>query len=219
MPLNRNEREILIDGLKRLGVAYNSLMIERFSTFIEEISRWNRRTNLVGTQDTEGIITRHILDSLSLYRLLKVGNKSILDIGTGAGFPSIPLKIAAPSLSITVCERRQKRAAFLQNVLTLLGFCDIGVEAKDVREISVRFDIVLARGVGDLEEIISLSRGVVKENGMIIAFKGKITEIEREMARLKQSRGADERMHIDIQRVTVPYPEKEERNIVIIQTK
>jgi 16S rRNA (guanine(527)-N(7))-methyltransferase RsmG len=219
MPLNLNEREILSDGLKRLGVVYNSLMIERFSTFIEELSLWNRRTNLVGTQDTEEIITRHILDSLSLYRLLKAGNKSILDIGTGAGFPSIPLKIAAPSLSVTVCERRQKRAAFLQNVLPLLGFFDIGVEAKDVREISVRFDIVLARGVGDLEEIVSLSRGVVKENGMIIAFKGKITEIEREMARLKQSQGADEQMHIDIQRVTVPYLEKEERNIVIIQTK
>jgi 16S rRNA (guanine(527)-N(7))-methyltransferase RsmG len=219
MPLNRKERDILIDGLERIGVAHDRIMIERFSTFIEELSRWNRRTNLVGTQDIEGIITRHILDSLSLYRLLKAGNKSILDIGTGAGFPSIPLKIADPSLSITVCERRQKRAAFLQNVLTLLRFCDIEVEARDVREIPARFDIVLARGVGDLEEIVSLSRDVVKESGMIIAFKGKINEIEREMARLKRAQGADERMHIDIQRVTVPYLEKEERNIVIIQTK
>ncbi|MBN2322101.1 MAG: 16S rRNA (guanine(527)-N(7))-methyltransferase RsmG [Spirochaetes bacterium] len=219
MPLNKNERDILVDGLTRLGVENDGLMIERFSTFIDELLRWNRRTNLVGTHDTEEIITRHILDSLSLYRLLNAENKSILDIGAGAGFPSIPLKIAAPSLSITLCERRQKRAAFLQNVLALLRFCDIEVEVRDVREVPARFDIVLARGVGDLEEIISLSRGVLKESGMIIAFKGKITEIEREMARLKRSQGADERMHVDIQRVTVPYLEKEERNIVIIQTK
>jgi len=219
MPLNRKERDILADGLARLGVTRNVMMMQRFSTFIEELLRWNSRTNLVGTQDTENIVTRHILDSLSLYRLLKAEKKSILDIGTGAGFPSIPLKIVSPSLPITVCERRQKRAAFLQNALTLLGFCDVPIEARDVREIPARFDIVLARGLGDLEEIVSLSRAVLKESGMIIAFKGKITEIERETERLKKSRGADERIHLDIQRVTVPYLEKEERNIVIIQTK
>ena len=150
---------------------------------------------------------------------MKLKNQSILDIGTGAGFPSIPLKIADPDLDITLCERRQKRAAFLQNVLPLIGFRDTGIEACDVRDITRRFDAILARGIGTLDEIVAFSRNVVREKGMIIAFKGKITEIEKETQRLKRAAGADERMHVDVQRVTVPYLENEERNIVIIRTK
>ena len=219
MRLSRHDLATLTGGLGRLGVRPCPRMLDRFSIFIEELLLWNRRTNLVGTRDAGGIITRHILDSVSPYRLLKSPNQSILDIGTGAGFPAIPLKIVLPDLSLTVCERRRKRALFLQNVLTLLGFCETRVEMRDVREIPTRFDVVLARGIGSLDEIVSLSRGVVKENGMIIAFKGKITEIEREMERLTQSQGESERTHVDIQRVTVPGLEQEERNIVIIRTK
>jgi len=88
-----------------------------------------------------------------------------------------------------------------------------------VREIDGRFDIVLARAVGELAQIVEITGDILKESAMIIAFKGKITEIEREMERLKESSSADKGMHIDIQRVKVPYLDKEERNIVIIKTK
>ena len=217
--MNRHQESLLRDGLVRLGIDCTQMMLDRFSLFVGELVLWNRHTNLVGTSDIEGIITRHILDSLSAYRLLKNQNGSILDIGAGAGLPSIPLKIAAPSLFITACERRRRRAVFLRNVVTLLGFNDMPVEERDVREIKERFDVVLARGVGELAWIVELTRTVLKECAMIIAFKGKITEIEREMERLKESSAADKGMHIDIQRVKVPYLDKEERNIVIIKTK
>lgn len=219
MPLNHQQERILLDGLSALGIECSGTMLDRFTLFVDELVLWNRHTNLLGTSDVEDIITRHILDSLAAYGLLKNRNGSILDIGAGAGFPSLPLKIAAPSLSITACERRRRRAAFLRNVITLLGFVDLPVVERDVREIDERFDIVLARAVGELAQIVEITGDILKESAMIIAFKGKITEIEREMERLKESSSADKGMHIDIQRVKVPYLDKEERNIVIIKTK
>ena len=187
--------------------------------FIKELLLWNRKTNLVGTQDVDQIIKRHILDSVSVYHLLKSENGSILDIGTGAGFPSVPLKIAAGHLHITACERRSKRAAFLRNVSALLGFTDYRILESDVRELRDKFDIILARGVGELKALVSLTRNVTKERSMIIAFKGKITEIEKEMKRLKENSSDQNGMSLDIQSVKVPYLDKEERNIVIITTK
>lgn len=219
MSLNGEQQSILLGGLSRLGIESTEENIGRFSVFIEELVLWNRHTNLVGTNDVERIIVRHILDSLSAYCLLKAQNGSILDIGTGAGFPSIPLKIAAPSLEITLCERRRRRAAFLRNIVNLLDLNRVDVAECDVRDIRQQFDIVLARGIGELAQIVELTSEVLKERSMIIAFKGKITEIEREMERLKESSCSDKGMHIDVQKVTVPYLDKEERNIVIIKTK
>ena len=125
----------------------------------------------------------------------------------------------AEHLRITACERRSKRAAFLRNVSTLLGFIDYRVLERDVREVRERFDVILVRGVGELKALVSLTRKVIKERSMIIAFKGKITEIEKEMKRLKESSSDQNGMNLDIQSIKVPYLDKEERNIVIITTK
>ena len=219
MYLTPTQRILLKNGLGKLGIEYSEKSLGLFSKFIQELLLWNSKTNLVGTQDVGQIITRHILDSVSVYYLLKSENRSILDIGTGAGFPSVPLKIVAEHLRITACERRSKRAAFLRNVSTLLGFIDYRVLERDVREVRERFDIILARGVGELKALVSLTQKVIKERSMIIAFKGKITEIEKEMKRLKESSSDQNGMSLDIQSVKVPYLDKEERNIVIITTK
>jgi 16S rRNA (guanine527-N7)-methyltransferase len=219
MHLTPAQRTLLEAGLGKLGISCTVKSLELFSIFIGELLLWNRKTNLVGTQDVGQIITRHILDSLSVYYLLKSENGTILDIGTGAGFPSVPLKIVADQLSITACERRSRRAAFLRNVSTLLGFIDYRVLERDVREVGEKFDVILARGVGELKALVSLTRKVIKERSMIIAFKGKITEIEKEMKRLKESNSSQNGMSLDIQSVKVPYLDKEERNIVIITTK
>jgi 16S rRNA (guanine527-N7)-methyltransferase len=219
MNITQTQKNILQTGLKKLGIEYSEKCLEFFAIFIQELVLWNRKTNLVGTRDVNEIIKRHILDSVSVYHLLKSKNGSILDIGTGAGFPSIPLKIADGHLHITACERRSKRAAFLRNVSTLLGFIDYRVLECDVREVREKFDVILARGIGELKTLVSLTRKVIKERSMIIAFKGKITEIEKEMKRLKENSSEQNRMDLDIQSVKVPYLDKEERNIVIITTK
>ncbi|KPJ88359.1 MAG: hypothetical protein AMS17_05805 [Spirochaetes bacterium DG_61] len=233
MPLEKGERELIAAGLKTLGILrsgagglsdkkldeFHDEKVDSFSLFLEELLLWNRRTNLIGKATTREIIIRHVFDSLSVYHLLKEKNASILDVGAGAGFPSVPLAIIDRALRIAAVERRHKRAAFLQNIAVLLNLDHLEVIEADVRDISGRFDVVLARGVGELAVLYELTRKTVKEHAMIIAFKGRITEIEKEVSRLKEKTAGGKSLNLSIQRVRVPFLDEEERNIVIIETK
>jgi len=210
---------ILRNGLHSLGIAHTETILNSFRIFLEELLLWNKKTNLVGTSDQREIITRHILDSLTVYDLLKNTKKSILDVGAGAGFPSIPLSIVERNMRISAVERRKKRAAFLKNISSMLCLEHYSVLERDIREVTAHYDIILSRGVGELALLYKLSKRVVKENALIIAFKGKITEINREMERLKESINDEDDLSLRVQKVKVPYLDEEERNIVIIETK
>ena len=104
-------RDLLKEGLTGLKIEATKKVLDSLVLFIEELVLWNRKTNLIGTSDVTEIITRHIFDSLTVYPLLKARKGSILDIGAGAGFPSVPLAIVDETLSICAVERRRKRAS------------------------------------------------------------------------------------------------------------
>ena len=210
-----HERELLSSGMMQLGLEPRAGMIDSFLLFIDELLRWNRKTNLIGNGSRDQVIVKHILDSLTVYRLLPSKKESILDLGAGAGFPSVPLAIVDPSLRIAAVEKRRRRAAFLENAATLLGLSAYRVIERDVRELQETFDVVLARAVGELHLLHTLATNVVKEGTVIIAFKGKITEIDREMKKLREKVQGEH--NIRIQRVQVPHLKEEERNIVIIE--
>ena len=216
--LQKNSRDLLTDGLNGLRIESTKNVLDSLVLFLEELVLWNRRTNLIGTSDETEIITRHILDSLTVYPLLKARKGSILDIGAGAGFPSVPLAIVDETLSICAVERRRKRASFLKSAVLLLGTGNLTVLECDARDVKGRFETIMARGVGELALLYELSKGLLKERTMIIAFKGKITEIEKEVSRLKGKQAENGDYNLHIQKVKVPSLEEEERNIVIIET-
>ena len=232
MYLDNVHRDLLLGGLYKLGIVKTSIpmvssekeasfieeKIDLFSQFIEELFLWNWKTNLIGRASIRDVIIRHVLDSLSVYYLLKNKKASILDIGAGAGFPSVPLAVVDNTLSICAVEKRHKRASFLKNVAVLLRLGNFSVIEGDVKDIKGSYDIVLARGVGELLLLYELTKKILKEKAMIIAFKGKITEIEKEVSRLK-GKNSNKGMNLNIQHVKVPYLDEEERNIVIIETK
>ncbi len=212
-----HERELMGEGLRELGIVPTSGILDSFLLFIDELARWNKKTNLIGHIDRDQIIIRHILDSLTVYRLLPSRKGSILDLGAGAGFPSLPLAIVDPSLSITAVEKRRRRAAFLENMRTLLRLPAYRVIERDVRDVKEAFDIILARAVGELPVLYTLAKNAIKEGTVIIAFKGKISEIDREMKNLQEKVQREGDHNIRIQRVQVPHLKEEERNIVIIE--
>jgi 16S rRNA (guanine527-N7)-methyltransferase len=216
--MNDDARRLLAGGMREMGIPFGEGTIEKIDLFLRELLRWNRKTNLIGKSDVETIILRHVLDSLSCFRLLESPDRTILDVGAGAGFPSVVLALIDPSRSIDAVERRGKRAAFLRNVACILGLERFRVIQADARELDERYDIVLFRAVGDLESLYGISRRVVKEDGMIIAFKGKISEINREMERLRESVGPEEDLRMRVEKVKIPHLSDEERNIVIIET-
>lgn len=218
MYFKQTEADLLSRGLEAFGIQSMDATIEMFSLFIQELLLWNQKTNLIGTQDVRQIIIRHILDSLSAYPLLKARKESILDVGAGAGFPSLPLAIVDTGLKLTAIEKRRKRAGFLRNVALLLRLENLCVIEKDVRHIRGSYATVLARGVGDLSSLYFMTKRILGEESMIIAFKGRISEIEKEMIRLRKTVGNDENMRFRVEKVKIPYLEEEERNIVIIET-
>jgi 16S rRNA (guanine527-N7)-methyltransferase len=203
--------------MKELGIEVRPHTVESLLRFLDEVVRWNGKTNLIGSASRNSIIVRHVLDSLTVYRLLAQKKGSILDMGAGAGFPSVPLAIVDPSLSITAVEKRRRRAAFLVHVSALLGLSAFRVIERDVREVHEAFDIILARAVGELHLLRNLAVNVVKEGTVIIAFKGRITEIDKEMKNLREKVKGGGEHNIRIQRVQVPHLKEEERNIVIIE--
>jgi 16S rRNA (guanine527-N7)-methyltransferase len=208
---------LLRDGFQDLGLEPEPSTLRMMLLFVDELLRWNRRTNLVGTSDREQIIVRHVLDSLTVYPLLPRGKGPILDLGAGGGFPSLPLAILDPSLSLTAVERRSRRAAFLRAMVATLRLENLRVIERDVREVSERFDVVLARAVGELSVLYTLAARVIKEGAVIIAYKGRLSEIDKEMKGLEEKVRGKGDCSIRIQRVQVPHLSEEERNIVIIE--
>ena len=221
MELDFGELLLLQQGLESFGITPSNEILSRFTLFIEELLFWNRKTNLVGTNNTRDIITRHILDSLSIYPLLGGGILTILDIGSGAGFPAIPLAVVNSRFKITAAERRSKRAGFLRNVVNLLSLNNVEVLESDLKDKKKKkkFDVITARGIGDLDLIYDLSKRHLKEDSMIIAFKGRINELEKEVSRLREKLKDSEEIGIHIEEVKVPTLEEEERHVVIIETK
>jgi 16S rRNA (guanine527-N7)-methyltransferase len=208
---------LLRDGFQDLGLEPEPSTLRTMLLFVDELLRWNRRTNLVGTSDREQIIVRHVLDSLTVYPLLPREKGPILDLGAGGGFPSLPLAILDPSLSLTAVERRSRRAAFLRAMVATLRLENLRVIERDVREVSERFDVVLARAVGELSVLYTLAARVIKEGAVIIAYKGRLSEIDKEMKGLEEKVRGKGDCSIRIQRVQVPHLSEEERNIVIIE--
>jgi len=218
MGLPKGERKLLSEGLEQIGIPYDDDLVDRIFYFLKELLLWNSKTNLIGTASPQQIIIRHILDSISIYHLLKQTAGTIIDVGAGAGFPSVPLAMVCSHLDISAVEKRKKRASFLLNVKFLLGLDNLKVYQCDAGEIKRKFDIALARGVGELNKIYNISKRLLKERGMIIAFKGKLSEIEKEVSQLRERASDGKELKMSIQKVKVPYLKEEERNIVIIET-
>jgi 16S rRNA (guanine527-N7)-methyltransferase len=218
-PTNDRNAEIrlLRNGFQDLGLEPEPSVLRAMLLFIDELVRWNRRTNLIGTSDREQIIVRHVLDSLTAYPLLPRKKGPILDLGAGAGFPSLPLAMVDPSLSLAAVEKRSRRAAFLRAMGAMLGLENLRVIERDVRDVSERFGVILARAVGELSVLYTLAARVIKEGAVIIAYKGRLSEIDKEMKGLEEKVQGKGDCSIRIQRVQVPHLSEEERNIVIIE--
>ena len=220
MEISFNEILLLEEGFKYFNIDFLTDTIEKFTEFINELLLWNRKTNLIGTNDPSEIVTKHILDSLSIYPLLGKKNLSILDIGSGAGFPGLPLAIIWKGYEVTAVERRSKRAGFLRNVSNMLELKNFKVVEKDIRDLdkSLKYDIITARAFGDLSLIYELSKNYLKERAMIIAFKGRISELQKEVERLREKIKDKDKVGVHIEEVKIPNLDEEERHLVVIET-
>jgi 16S rRNA (guanine527-N7)-methyltransferase len=171
---------------KKIDVFLNAEAVGRFSLYLEELKQWNQKINLFRRKDDREIIIKDFLDSLTVLEHLPL-NISLLDIGSGGGFPGIPIKIARDDLRVVLSEVRTKKVFFLRNMVRVLGMNNLEVMnlGGDNKE---KFDVAVSRAFGSFSEIIEAGMPFLKKNGTIICLKGRKgqEELSRELPLIKR---------------------------------
>jgi 16S rRNA (guanine527-N7)-methyltransferase len=176
-------KDLLIEGAKAFGIYLDGKAIEAFEVYFKELLKWNQKINLTAIQTEKGIALKHFLDSLSVFPYLPRPS-SILDIGSGAGFPGIPLKIIQPALEMTLIDSIRKKVDFQRHVIRTLGLKGIEaihgrVQDKGIlQSLGGRFDIIVSRAFSDLRTFLILSFPFLKGEGLVIAMKGDVERHE-----------------------------------------
>ena len=168
-------KRLLTGGAGELGVPLSAGQADAFMLYLSELRKWNQKTNLTAIEEPKEIIVKHFLDSLSLIRILPEGAKNAADIGSGAGFPGIPIKIAVPGLFITSVEPAHKKAVFQRHIIRLLCLEGIRVEEAKVEELAAgpeRFGVIFSRAFREPEGVLSLAGPLMLEGGKVILSLG-----------------------------------------------
>ena len=178
--------DIIISGAKLFDVQVGSEEAGQFSIHAGELIKWNSKINLTAITDPLEVAVKHFLDSLAPARIIPAGS-SMLDIGSGGGFPGIPLKVILPSLSVTLLDSSRKKISFLKHVLRTLGLKGINACQARVENLSENkelFDVVICRAFSSLDKFIESALPVLAENGIMIALKGRLSNNDIEPGRL-----------------------------------
>jgi len=168
--------ELLREGFAAMGVAYGGEMAERFRIYYEYLDRRNRVMNLTAITGEADTARLHFLDSGALLRYADFADKSVIDVGTGAGFPGLVLKILRPDIRLTMLDSLDKRVNFLSEVCEKLGFADVRcvhARAEEApKEFRESFDIVTSRAVARLSVLGELCLPLTRQGGVFLAMKG-----------------------------------------------
>jgi len=172
-------RDLLIEGAKVFGIHLDEKAVETFDLYLQELLKWNQKINLTAIRSEKGIVLKHFLDSLSAHPYLPKYSY-ILDIGSGAGFPGIPLKIIQPTLEMILIDSVRKKVDFQRHIIRTLGLKGVEtihgrVQDKEIcKSLGERFDVILSRAFSDLHTLLTLSFPFLREGGMVIAMKGEL---------------------------------------------
>jgi len=179
---------LLASGARGLNIQLTDGHLAAFEAYYEELIDWNRRFNLTAITDREGVLVRHFLDSLSCFKALPwpemAAGARVIDVGTGAGFPGLPLKIVCPGIRLTLLEATCKKVDFLKHLVGVLKLQDVTVihgraedlgRSPDHRE---RYDWALARAVAEMPTLAEYLLPLVRVGGAALAQKGEAAAAE-----------------------------------------
>lgn len=204
-------KRIILSGAADLNISIESTQVDKFAIHARELLHWNQKINLTAVTDPLNVAVKHYLDSIAPVNILP-HEGLLLDIGTGGGFPGIPLKILLPSLSVTLIDASRKKVSFLKHAGRELGLSDLKVShirAEDLRRqiflaaddrwsaaannmppraddnnrLVPPFQVIVSRALTSLDQFISLALPLLADDGMMIALKGRLSETELSSAR------------------------------------
>jgi 16S rRNA (guanine527-N7)-methyltransferase len=188
-------KKIIKDGAQLLGIHVTVEQAEFFASHASELLIWNRKVNLTAITDPLEIAVKHFLDSIAAVPLIGP-DKSILDIGSGGGFPGIPLKIMLPSNLVFLIDASRKKTAFLNHLIRLIKLQNISahhVRAEHLLqdpETKNRFDVIVCRALTELKTFVEMASPLLADKGFLLAYKGNLSELElEEIIKLNKYRG------------------------------
>ena len=176
----------LSEGAATLGIRLDQAQLEQFAAYYRELLLWNRRINLVSEKSSREIVIRHFLDSLTAAPSITSRDGLLIDLGSGAGFPGIPLRIALPELELMLVESSRKKTSFLSHIVRTLPLDGVTVVRERIealigeKALAGSFDTVLSRAAFKLPQLIRMASFFLKERGILIAMKGG--DLSEEMA-------------------------------------
>lgn len=182
--------EQFYQDLEELDLSLTEEQVQKFLRYYEILAEWNQKMNLTAIVEFEEVLKKHFIDSLSVLSLKEIhleGCCSLVDIGTGAGFPGIPLKILFEDMEVLLLDSLRKRTGFLNEVISELGLKSIQAVHGRAEELSrdfayrESFDVVVSRAVADLPVLLEYCMPFVRQGGYFVAYKS--LEIEEELAR------------------------------------
>lgn len=187
-----NSFDTFLDEVNKISISLTEKQLEQFRMYYEMLVEKNKVMNLTGIMEWDEVLEKHFLDSISLIRAVNLRqNISVIDMGTGAGFPGIPLKIAFPELKVTLADSLNKRVLFLQEVIDALDLEDIEAihgRAEDLardKKYREAFDLSVSRAVANLSTLSEYCLPFVKIGGQFVSYKSG--EIDEEVAESKSA--------------------------------
>lgn len=173
-------KEEFVSALKELGIGITEEQLNKLDTYYKMIIDYNSHTNLTRITKEDEVYLKHFYDSLTLTKAINLDNQTLLDVGTGAGFPGLVLKIVFPNLKVTLVDSLNKRIVFLNSVIEKLGLTNIIAIHSRAEEYAVNnkesFDIVTSRAVANLNTLSELCIPMVREGGYFISMKSDAHE-------------------------------------------
>ena len=218
---------LIMEGANALGLELDQKQLSLFAAHARELIKWNKKFNLTTITDPRDMALKHYLDSIAPARRISPYS-SLLDIGSGGGFPGIPLKIVYPSLELTLIDSSRKKTNFLKHALRLLHMNDVKAcqgRAEDLVNDSsfvAAFDVIVSRALSSLVAFVQMALPLLAAEGLIIAWRGKVTPSELNalesdvLTKMNSNQYARRQYSLDLETFKLPVIEAE-RSLICIR--
>ena len=209
-------KELFIEELNKLGINVTEDQLSKLNKFYKLLIEWNEKINLTRITEENEVYLKHFYDSLTIKKVIDLNEvETLCDVGTGAGFPGIVLKIMYPHLKITLVDSLQKRVNYLNSIIKDLELEDIHAIHSRGEDFKEKFDVVTARAVANIEKLVTYTMHLVNKDGQLVAMKGNI---EEELTQEVQQKLSKKYQIKQIEKFLLPI-EESHRSLVVIKNK
>jgi len=221
-------QNLIYEGAKNLDIQIDKRKIEKFAIHALELMKWNQKTNLTAITDPFEVAIKHFLDSIVPVKIIP-SNASLLDIGSGGGFPGIPLKIILPSLSVTLVDASRKKVSFLKHIIRILELKNIDalqIRAEEFANkpgVAKKFNVIISRAFSSMTTFALTALPFLKKEGAIIAMRGNVSDddIQLLLSSLNKRHAMlmdedTEAFELSVKRYSLPYL-KSDRSMVSLK--